>query len=487
MVSAAAGLARHGLLPVVNSFASFLASRANEQIYNQASERTKVVYALHYAGLIPAGPGKSHQSIRDVSLLAALPSMTVVQPANADETRALTAWAVEEAEGSVAIRLAIGPSPRRLELGGEVAVGRGTILREGTDALLFAYGPVMLHEALTAAEALGRVAPGRGACPGSTASTTTGWRRRVAPFADVFVARGPRAGRRARRHAAARARRGGPARGSRAARLRRGGLARVRHAARGAARAPPRRRLARGADRGRPAGSRDAVKRIWLVLPDPLPTRVFFDCGIVDRLRARLPDRLALVFVGEDPAPWLARAGDLPVLEQEALLPPRVGFGERVRRRVDRFLDDHAGFYPLALRVSLRHGFHRQRMRRGHDNWFLDPDRAGRLPRWDRLERLMFRWHFGRRRYVPSRARCAGCGRTARGSSSRTSRRAARSRSSTAARRLGIPVVGYVSSWDHTVGKGAISPYAQRYVVQNETMRRRPRPPTTASPATASR
>src|SRR5439155_19433709 len=70
MVSAAAGMARHGLLPVVNSFAAFLAARANEQIYNQASEQSKVIYALHYAGLIPAGPGKSHQSIRDVSLLA---------------------------------------------------------------------------------------------------------------------------------------------------------------------------------------------------------------------------------------------------------------------------------------------------------------------------------------------------------------------------------------------------------------------------------
>ncbi len=69
MVSTAAGIARQGLLPVVNSFAAFLASRANEQIYNQASEGTKVVYALHYAGLIPAGPGKSHQSIRDISLL----------------------------------------------------------------------------------------------------------------------------------------------------------------------------------------------------------------------------------------------------------------------------------------------------------------------------------------------------------------------------------------------------------------------------------
>ncbi len=83
MVSAAAGMARHGLLPVVNSFASFLASRANEQIYNQASEGSKVVYALHYAGLIPAGPGKSHQSVRDISLLEALPNVTIVQPGSA--------------------------------------------------------------------------------------------------------------------------------------------------------------------------------------------------------------------------------------------------------------------------------------------------------------------------------------------------------------------------------------------------------------------
>jgi transketolase len=154
MVSAAAGMARHGLLPVVNSFASFLASRANEQIYNQASEQTKVVYALHYAGLIPAGPGKSHQSIRDISLLAALPNVTIVQPANAAETRELTRWAIEEADTSVAIRLVIGPSPRLIESSAELRVGQGRILREGADACVFAYGPVMVHETLTAAESL---------------------------------------------------------------------------------------------------------------------------------------------------------------------------------------------------------------------------------------------------------------------------------------------------------------------------------------------
>ena len=156
MVSVAAGLARHGYLPVVNSFASFLASRANEQIYNQASEGSRVVYALHYAGLIPAGPGKSHQSVRDISLLGALPSLAIVQPGNAEETHALVRWAVQEAEESVAIRLAIGPSPRRIELPVEYEVwpGRGAVLREGHDAVLLAYGPVLLHEALLAGELL---------------------------------------------------------------------------------------------------------------------------------------------------------------------------------------------------------------------------------------------------------------------------------------------------------------------------------------------
>jgi transketolase len=156
MVSMAAGLARQGLLPVVNSFASFLASRANEQIYNAASEEARIVYGCHYAGLIPAGPGKSHQSLRDVSLLAALPNMTVVQPANAEETRVLVEWAVAEAADSVAIRLAIGPSPRRIELprGYRAAAGRGTVLVAGPDAVALSYGPVMLHETLTAGEAL---------------------------------------------------------------------------------------------------------------------------------------------------------------------------------------------------------------------------------------------------------------------------------------------------------------------------------------------
>jgi transketolase len=156
MVSMAGGIALQGLLPVVNSFASFLASRANEQIYNNASEKTKILYACHYAGLIPAGPGKSHQSLRDISLLGALPNCIVLQPCNALETRMVVEYCVEQAEESCAIRLAIGPSPRLIQLPGdyEFTWGKGVGLAEGVDAVMFSYGPVMLHEALLASEVL---------------------------------------------------------------------------------------------------------------------------------------------------------------------------------------------------------------------------------------------------------------------------------------------------------------------------------------------
>ncbi len=156
MVSTAGGLARMGLLPVVNSFASFLASRANEQIYNNASENTKIIYACHYAGLIPAGPGKSHQSLRDISLFGALPNCLVLQPCNAAETRLVVEYCVQQATENCAVRLAIGPSPRKIQLPPDYRLtpGCGVVLREGQDAVIFAYGPVMLHEALLASELL---------------------------------------------------------------------------------------------------------------------------------------------------------------------------------------------------------------------------------------------------------------------------------------------------------------------------------------------
>lgn len=156
MVSTAGGLARSGFLPIVNSFASFLASRANEQIYNNATERSKVIYVCHFGGLIPAGPGKSHQSLRDIALFSALPNSTILVPCNAAETIQALNYLVDAPIEVGMLRLSIGPSPRRIELPADYRLteGRGVELSEGRDAILFGYGPVMLHEALLAAEVL---------------------------------------------------------------------------------------------------------------------------------------------------------------------------------------------------------------------------------------------------------------------------------------------------------------------------------------------
>jgi transketolase len=159
MVSMAGGLARMGLIPVVNTFASFLAARANEQIYNNAGEKSKIIYTCHFSGIIPAGPGKSHQSVRDISLFGALPNVTIIQPCNAEETKWATEYCVNKAEENCVLRLVIGPSPERIELSEnyKFKVGVGAELTEGSDALLFGYGSVMLHEALLAADYLNKI------------------------------------------------------------------------------------------------------------------------------------------------------------------------------------------------------------------------------------------------------------------------------------------------------------------------------------------
>ena len=142
----------------INSFGVFLASRANEQIYANATECTKIIYVCHFAGLIPAGPGKSHQSLRDISLFGALPNCVALEPCNAIETKHALEWCINEAKENCLLRLVISPSPRTITLPGnyDFAFGKGAVLKDGEDAVIFGYGPVMLHEALIASEMLER-------------------------------------------------------------------------------------------------------------------------------------------------------------------------------------------------------------------------------------------------------------------------------------------------------------------------------------------
>ncbi|MFL5967748.1 MAG: CDP-glycerol glycerophosphotransferase family protein [Gaiellaceae bacterium] len=211
--------------------------------------------------------------------------------------------------------------------------------------------------------------------------------------------------------------------------------------------------------------------RVWLVLADPLSARVFVDCGITDRLEARYGTRLQPVFLfeGDEAAAWSGRFAVAPLFEPD-LAPGDVPPLERVVRRGDRWLDERIGYYPLAIRLNYRHGFHVERMEPGHRNWLLDSSRAGPLPRWDSLERGMRRWHFSPRRYVPH-ALSDRLGRERPAVVFSNLQMQAAVPYIVAARRLRLTLVGYVASWDHTVGKGVISPHLDRYIVQNAVMR----------------
>jgi len=214
------------------------------------------------------------------------------------------------------------------------------------------------------------------------------------------------------------------------------------------------------------------VTPVWLVLPDPFSSRLFFDTGIVERLRDRLGEQLELFLfdTGEQADAWAARAGSIPVTKPSDLVSTRASTPEKAFRRADAWLDRRLGFYPLSLRHSLRNGFHRRRMQRGHSNWFLDPTLAGPLPHWPFLDPPMQRWHYGRARYLATPLR----------------HRLKRERPTVAlanmqmhsvvpfivgARRYGLDAVGNIASWDHTVGKGIVAPHLQRYLVQNDVMR----------------
>lgn len=158
MVSMAGGIARMGLLPVVNSFASFLTARGNEQIYNNASEKSKIIYISLYAGSIPAGAGKSHQSLRDISLLTNIPNFKVFHPYNNQETSEVLNYCLNKKEkNNCAIRLSIGPMPNfspTFAKNYNFSLGKGAELIEGSDAILFTYGQTMITESSKAAKIL---------------------------------------------------------------------------------------------------------------------------------------------------------------------------------------------------------------------------------------------------------------------------------------------------------------------------------------------
>ncbi|MDK2878158.1 MAG: transketolase [Thermoanaerobacteraceae bacterium] len=153
LMGTAAGLATCGKIPFASTFAIFAAGRAFEQVRNSICyPQLNVKIAATHAGITVGEDGATHQSIEDIALMRAIPHMTVINPADAEETKqAVRAAALHK--GPVYLRFGRHPVETIFDENYKFEIGKGVILKEGKDVAIIATG-VMVGEALKAAKIL---------------------------------------------------------------------------------------------------------------------------------------------------------------------------------------------------------------------------------------------------------------------------------------------------------------------------------------------
>jgi len=153
LIGMSAGLAMEGKVVYVNTIATFITRRCYEQIVlDLCLHNVNVRLIGNGAGLVYAPLGPTHLAIEDVSILRAIPNMTVIVPADADEMRRLMPQTVDY-QGPLYIRLAKGYDPIVTNNDKPFVIGKAIPIREGSDALIVTTG-VALGGALQAAETL---------------------------------------------------------------------------------------------------------------------------------------------------------------------------------------------------------------------------------------------------------------------------------------------------------------------------------------------
>ena len=153
MICAAAGLSTTGLVPFASSFAMFAAGRAFEQVRNSVGyPHLNVKIGATHGGISVGEDGASHQCCEDFALMRSIPGMTVICPADDVEAKAAVK-AAYEMEGPVYLRFGRLALPVFHDESYEFVIGKGEVLREGTDVAIIANG-LMVYEAIKAGEEL---------------------------------------------------------------------------------------------------------------------------------------------------------------------------------------------------------------------------------------------------------------------------------------------------------------------------------------------
>lgn len=153
MTSVAAGLAQTGKIPFTNSFAVFAGGRAYDQIRQTiAIGKLNVKICGSSSGMSDFGDGATHQAVEDLAIMRAIPNMTVICPADANET-VQAVKAVVDFNGPCYIRLNRNDYENVTAEDQPFEIGTPTVLKEGSEVVVFATG-IMVGKALEAAQEL---------------------------------------------------------------------------------------------------------------------------------------------------------------------------------------------------------------------------------------------------------------------------------------------------------------------------------------------
>ena len=155
MICMAAGLSTTGLVPFASSFAMFAAGRAFEQVRNSIGyPHLNVKIGATHGGISVGEDGASHQCCEDFALMRSIPGMVVMSPADDVEAKAMVRAAYEY-EGPVYMRFGRAAVPVVHGDDFKFQIGKGEVLREGSDVAIIANG-LMTYEAMVAAEELAK-------------------------------------------------------------------------------------------------------------------------------------------------------------------------------------------------------------------------------------------------------------------------------------------------------------------------------------------
>ena len=140
MMSVAAGMTIGGKIPFTGTFANFSTGRVYDQIRQSiAYSQKNVKICASHAGLTLGEDGATHQILEDIGMMKMLPNMTVIVPADFNQTKQATI-AIAEHNGPVYLRFGRPVMPIFVKPDAKFEIGKADVLTEGTDVTIIACG-----------------------------------------------------------------------------------------------------------------------------------------------------------------------------------------------------------------------------------------------------------------------------------------------------------------------------------------------------------